>query len=253
MSRTELKEDGAAALAVLTVPSRGLALVIERRRSLTVILVATAASLLFAAVAVPRLDFEKAAARQLESAPGGAEMTPFQREEEAVKARKVGSVAVYAASAFSPALSVLATALILWLAFKVAGTAPPFKGTLAVAAHGLLPVLLAPLLLLPALVAKAPVDPEALGRLLPSNLGALLPEKGSPILLAVASSFDLFSFWSLALVTAGMIGLTGASRRRAGTVVGLLWVAYVALLKIAPAAAMAAAKGMGGGGGGGAG
>jgi hypothetical protein len=245
MSRTDLKEDGAAAVAVLTAPRRGLALVIERRRSLTAILAATVVSLLFAVVAVPRLDFDKAASRQIEAGPGAADMTPFQREEAVIQARKVGSVAVYAGSVFSPALSVLVAALFLWLGFKVAGTSPTFKGTLAVAAHGLLPVLLAPLLLLPAIVARAPIDPTGLARLLPSNLGALLPEQASPILLAAATSIDLFSLWSMVLLILGMSTLTGASTRRATTVVGLLWLAHLCLLRIAPAAM--AAKAMGGG------
>ena len=247
MSRTDLIEDGAVAAAVLTAPRRGLELVVARRRSLTAILIATAVSILFAAVAVPRLDFEKAASKQLEMGKEAAEMTPFQREEAIEQARKVGSIAVSAGSAFGPAFSVLAVAFFLWLGFKVAGTAPPLKGTVAVAAHGLLPVLLAPLLLLPAVVTKAPVDPEALNRLLPSSLAAFLPDQASPVLLALASSFDLFSFWSLALVTLGMIRLSGASPRRATTVVGLLWLAQVALLRIAPAAALAAARGLGGG------
>lgn len=247
MSSIELREDGAAAAAVLTAPARGLALVVERRRSLTAILIATAVSLLFAIVAVPRFDFEKAALQQIELAPGASEMTPFQRDEAVAQARKIGGVAVYAASAFSPAFSVLVVAFFLWLAFKVAGAAPPFKGTLAVAAHGMLPVLLAPLLLLPAIVMKAPVDPTGLSRLFPSNLGAFLPEQSSPVMLAVAGSLDLFSLWSLVLVTAGMASLAGTSRRRAATAVGLLWVAYVCLLRIAPAAAMAASRGMGSG------
>jgi hypothetical protein len=247
MSRTELIADGATAAAVLTAPGRGLDLVVTRRRSLVALGLATVASILFAFAAAPRLDFEKAASRQLEMGPAAAEMTPFQQEEAVTQARKIGTIAVYAGSVFSPAISVLAAAFFLWLGFKVAGAAPPFRGTLAVAAHGLLPVLLAPLLVIPAVVARAPVDPEALGRLLPSSLAALLPAQAAPVLVALASSFDVFSFWSLALVTMGMIRLSGASPRRAATVVGLLWLAQVALLRIAPAAAMAATRGLAGG------
>jgi hypothetical protein len=242
MSRTELREDGAAAVAVLTAPRHGLDLVVARRRSLVAILIATVASILFAAAAVPRLDFARAATRQLEMSPEAAEMTPFQREEKIEQARKVGSIGVYAGSAFSPALSVLVAAFFLWLGFKVAGTSPPFRGTLAVAAHGLLPTLLAPLLMLPAIFMKAPIDPEALTRLLPSNLAAFLPEQASPVALAAAASFDLFSFWSLVLVAMGMARLSGASPRRATAVTVVLWLAFVGLLRIAPAAALAAAR-----------
>ena len=128
MSRTELREDGAAAVAVLTAPRRGLDLVVARRRSLVAILIATVASILFAAAAVPRLDFARAATRQLEMSPEAAEMTPFQREETVEQARKVGTIGVYAGSAFSPALSVLVAAFFLWLAFKVAGHRAPVQG-----------------------------------------------------------------------------------------------------------------------------
>lgn len=156
----------------------------------------------------------------------------------------MGSIGVYASSAFAPAFSVLVAAFFLWLAFKVAGTSPPFKGTLAVAAHGLLPSLLSPLLLLPAIFMQAPVDPESLTRLLPSNLAAFLPAQASPVAVAAAASFDLFSLWSLALVAMGMARLSGASPRRAAIVSGLLWLAHVAVFRIAPVAAMAAARGM---------
>jgi hypothetical protein len=249
MSRTDLREDGAVAATVLTAPSRGLDLVVVRRRSLVAVLVATLASLLFAVAAVPRLDFAKAASRALEMGPAAAEMTPFQREEAIEQTRKVGGIAFYAGSAFTPALSALAAAFFLWLAFKVAGTSPPFKGTLAVTAHGLLPVMLSKLLMLPAIILKAPIDPEALQRLLPSSLAAFLPEKLSPVALAAAGALDLFAFWSLALVVVGMSKLSGASTRRATVTVVVLWLAYVALLRVAPAAAMAAARGMAGGGG----
>jgi hypothetical protein len=245
MTLSQLREDGAAAVAVFTAPRRALDLVVARRRSLVAILIATAASLLFAAAAVPRLDFEKAATRKLEMAPAAdaAEMTPFQREEAIEQARKVGSIGVYAGSAFAPAFSVLAAAFFLWLAFKVAGTAPPFKGTMAVTAHGLLPLMLSPLLELPAIFQKAPVDPVALSRLLPSNLAFYLPAGATSVLVAAASSVDLFSFWSLALLALGMARLSGASPRRAAIVVGLLWLAQVGLLRIAPTA-LAAASGM---------
>jgi hypothetical protein len=93
---------------------------------------------------------------------------------------------------------------------------------------------------------NAPVDPETLTRLLPSNLAALLPAQASPVAVAAASSFDLFSLWSLALVVLGMTRLSGASTRRALVVVGLLWLAHVALFRIVPVAAVAAARGMAG-------
>jgi hypothetical protein len=242
MSRTDLLEDGRTIAAVLTSPARGFDRVVTSPRPLTPILLATAVALLFAAVAVPRLDFAKAADAQLQMTGAGGDMTQHQRDEALEQARKVGTVATWAGSAVSPALSVLVVALVLWLAFKVAGTSPPLKGSVAVAAYALLPHFLSTLLFIPALVARAPVDPAELQRLVPSSLAWFLPAGGSPVLAAVAGSIDLFSLWAVVLLVLGMARLSGASLRRSAITVTLLWLTYVALLKVAPAAAMAAAR-----------
>jgi len=242
MTSSELRVDAVTVLAVLTSPRRGLDLVVEHRRSFVAILVATLASLICAAAVVPRLDFAKAGSRALELSPAAAEMTPFQREEAVEQVRNVGTVGFYASSAFMPALSVLVAAFFLWLAFKVAGTTPQFRGTLAIVAFGLLPGTLSELLAIPAVIQQAPVDPEAMGTLIPSSLAALMPSGTSSVGMALASSFDFFSIWTLGLLTLGMTKLCGASLRRSGVVVGVLWIAYMAI-KVAGAAATRAAGG----------
>lgn len=246
MSRTDLALDGTVLVATLTRPDRGLAAVAARRRSLTALAVATLASLLFTAVAVPRVDFGRDAGQ---GGPQAEELTPHQVEEARVQAAKIGAVAGYASALLGPALVVLGSALALWLAFKVAGTRPGLKATVAVAAHALLPVFLAQLLAVPAVLAKAPLGAQELPRLLPSSLAALLPAGASPVLTALASSFDLFTVWAVVLLVIGMAKAAGATRLRAAAVVGLLWAAQIGVLKIAPAAAAAAAqagKAMGG-------
>jgi len=242
MSRTDLALDGSVLLAALTRPDQGLGAVATRRRSLTALALATLASLLFAAAAVPRTDFSlgPTAGAKGDGSPA-EELTPHQQEEARLQAQKVGAVAGYARAALGPAVTVLLSALALWLAFKVAGTRPDLKGTLAVSTHALLPVFLSPLLAIPAIIQKAPVAPQEVGRLLPSSLAALLPPGGSPVLAAAASSFDLFTLWTVVLLVLGMAKLTGATRRRATAVVLLLWAAQIALLRIAPAAAAAQA------------
>jgi hypothetical protein len=240
MSRTDLSEDGAVVLATLASPSRGLASAAARRRSLTAIGVATLASLLLAAAAVPRPDFAAAAdARPRE--PGAEEPTPHEREEARLQAAKVGALAGWAGASLGPALTVLGAALALWLGFKVAGTRPDLRATVAVTAHALLPVALARLLAVPAALAHAPLRVEELPLLLPSSAAALLPPGSAPALAAAAASLDLFVLWALALLVAGMVRVTGATRLRAAAVVGVLWLAQVALLGVVPAAAAARA------------
>jgi len=240
MTRTDLTEDGAVLVAALTAPGRGLAAVAARQRLLTALLVATLASLLVALVTVPRTDFTRDVAAQL--GREAAAMTPHQLEEAEAQAAKLGAVAGYAGAGLGPALAILGTGLACWLAFKVAGTRPGLKASLAVSAHALLPLFLARLLTLPAVLLQAPLPAADLPRLLPSSLAALLPAGASPLALAAASSLDLFTAWAVVLLVLGMARVAGASRRRAGLVVAVLWAAQVAFLKLAPAAMAAGPK-----------
>lgn len=242
MTKSELLEDGSVVLRALTAPSRGLGDAILRRRSATALAVATLASLLVASVALPRVDWEAAGAAQLDArGPQAQELTQHDREEAVATARKVGHVAGWASAAFLPSLFALGAAVFLFLGFRVAGTRPGFGETFAVAAHGMLPVWLGGVLAIPALVRRAPVPPDELPRLLPSSLAALLP-RGSPApLVAALSAAELFTLWALVLVATGMARASGASRARAFTVTAVLFLSYVALLKVAPAALAAAA------------
>lgn len=240
MTRTELSEDGALLVAALAAPGRGFAEVAARRRSLTAILAATLSALLLAMVAVPRLDFSREA--DLGQGPEAQAMTPHQVEEAQAQAAKIGAVGWYGGAGFLPVLSVLGTALSCWLAFRVAGTRPGFKATVAVTAHALLPLFLAKLLTLPAVLLQAPVVASDAARLLPSSLASLLPASAPAVAIAAASSLDLFTVWAVVLLVVGMVRVSGASPRRAAVVVALLWMAQIALFKLAPAALAAAGK-----------
>jgi len=241
MSRTDLSEDGAVLLQTLTAPGRGLDAVAARRRSLTALAAATLVSLLVAFVAVPRLDFSDRA--DLGSPAEAQAMTQHQLEEAQAQAAKLGAITGYAGAGFGPALAALGTALSCWLAFRVAGTRPGLKATVAVSAHALLPLALAQLLVLPAVLQKAPLRASELAQLLPSSLAALLPAQASPLALAAASSLDLFGLWAAVLLALGMARVAGASRRRAAAVVAILWLAQIAFLKVAPAAMAAGQRG----------
>jgi len=246
MTRSELLEDGSVVLHALTEPSRGLPEAVARRRAVTALAVATAASLLLAAVALPRVDWESAAAAKLAAAgPQAQDVTQHDREEAVATARKIGHVAGWAGAAASPSLLALGAAAFLFVGFRVAGTRPGFKETFAVAAHGMLPSWIGALLAIPALVLRAPIAPDDLPRLLPSSAAALLPQGAPAPAIAGLSALELFTVWSIALVASGMAIASGASRARALTVTIVLFLAYVALFKVVPAASLAAGPGGG--------
>lgn len=241
MTRTDLSEDGAVLVSTLTAPWRGLAAAAERRRLLTALLAATLASFLVALVTVPRVDFTGGV--EAGRGPEAAAMTPHQLEEAEAQAAKLGAIAGYAGAGLGPALAILGTGLACWLAFRVAGTRPGFKATMAISAHALSPLFLSQLLTLPAVLLKAPLAAADVPGLLPSSLAALLPAGTSPLALAAASSLDLFTAWAVVLLALGMARVAGASRVRAAVVVAVLWSAQIAFLKLAPAALAAGMKG----------
>jgi len=249
MLSPEITRDGSVLLTTFTSPARALGEVAARRRSLVALAVATFAALLFAAVAVPRIDYVRAA--ELQMGPMAGELTEFQRAEKIAQAQKLGTIAAFAGALSQPTLLALGAALALFAGFRVAGAKPGFKGTFAVTSHGMLPLWLGQLLAIPALLARAPVDPSELPKLLPSSLAAFAPGRVPPPLLGFLSAVDLFAFWSLALVVAGMARTAGVSKRRAAAVTLVLWASYVAVFKVAlPAMGGGGGRGPGGPGGG---
>lgn len=247
MTATELAQDGTVVVRTLVHPARGLVEAVGRRRVATALGVATLASLLYAAVLVPRLDYEAVASAKLErGGPQAAEVTPHQREEAVATARKLGHVSGWSGAALGPALAALAAAAFLFLGFRVAGTRPAFKETFAATVHGMMPAFLAPLLAIPAIVARGVIAPGDAPRLLPSSLAALFPSAPPPVAGAL-SSLDLFTLWALGLVSLGMARASGASRLRAFTVTLVLFASYVALVKVAGPALLAGGPGPRGG------
>jgi len=215
-------------------PSTELPRAAEERRYWVPLLFATAAALLFSIVAVPRIDFERAAADALDRSEGAAQMTPHDRETKLEQARKVAALAAYSGAAFGTGLTALLAAFWVWMAFKVVGGAKPgFAQTFTVMCWALLPGAFEALLAIPALLLRGTLLPEQLGSLLPSNLGILLPAGASGPLSSFLGAVDLFSLWAVWIVVAGMAGVAKVSRRRALVTVTVLWLAYVAVFRVA--------------------
>jgi hypothetical protein len=223
----------ALAQSPLLHPSTELPRAAEQRRYWVPLLFATAAALLFSIVAVPRIDFERAASEAIDRGEGAAQMSPHDRETKLEQARKVAALAAYTGAAFGTALTALLAALWVWMAFKVVGAQPGFAQTFTVMCWALLPGAVAALLTLPALLVHGLIMPDQVGSLLPSSLGVLLPEGTKGPLASFLGAIDLFSLWALWLVSVGMAGVARVSRARALVTVSVLWLAYVAVFRVA--------------------
>jgi hypothetical protein len=214
-------------------PTTQLPRAAEQRQYLVPLLLATAAALLFSIVAVPRIDFDNAAADAIDRAEGASQMTPHEREVKIEQTRKVAALAAYSGAAFGTALSALLAAFGLWLAFRVVASKPGFAATFTVMCWALLPGAIESVLSIPAVLLRATILPEQMATLLPANLGVLLPAGAPAPLAGFLGAIDLFSIWSLWIVVAGMAGVAHVSRRRSLVTVTVLWLSFVAVFRVA--------------------
>jgi len=214
-------------------PSVQLPRAAEQRQYLVPLLLATAAALLFSIVAVPRVDFERAATDAIDRGEGAAQMSPHDREVKLEQARKVAALAAYTGAAFGTTISALIAALGVWLAFQVVGRSPGFLPTFTVLCWALLPGAIESILSIPALLVRGMIPVEDLASILPANLGVLLPAGAKGQLASFLGAVDLFSLWSIWIVAAGMAGVAHVSRRRSLLTVTVLWLAYVGVFRVA--------------------
>jgi hypothetical protein len=121
--------------------------------------------------------------------------------------------------------------LILWGLLTVLGGTINYKTSLAVALHAMMPFAVAGLLTIPVVMARAEVSMEEMqtGSVLSSNLAAFAPEEASPILMALLSSVDVFSLWTIALLVLGYRLAAKVSTGKAAAAVLVLWIVGIAI------------------------
>jgi hypothetical protein len=245
MSATDLLNDGSTVLRTLARPASGLTALTERPRAAVALGVATALALAAAAVTVPRTDYGPGQAAVENAAEGQpvAEPTQYEREQSAMTARKLGALLDWSRAAFLPSLLAALAAGGLTLGFRTCGARASFQHALAVTAHGMLPIWLARLLSIPSALVQAPISAADVPRLLPSSAAALLPPGASPALAGALGALDLFALWAVWLVALGMARAAGTSRTRALVTTLVLYLAYVAVFRVAIPSALAAPGG----------
>jgi hypothetical protein len=217
----------------LLQPGRALSAVPSRRTLLAGLVAATVASVLAAAVVIPRVDYARAADLEISTRPAAAEMTPHAREEAIATAVKVARVGAWSKALFVPVLRALGIAFAAFLAFRVAGGQPTFAGSVAVSALAVLPLALRDLLAIPAALVRGSIPPSDAAHLLPSSLAALLPSGAPPPLARAAGGVDLFGLWCAALLALGMAAASRVSLGRAAAVVTLIFIALIAVGDVA--------------------
>jgi hypothetical protein len=154
-----------------------------------------------------RINWREFMSQQIEKSPRAANMSPEQKQQQIEGGAKFSPPFTYAIGAIGPAIGILLFALVMWGAFSLFGGASTnFKTAFSIASHAALTGLVSTPLLILILYAKA-YGTTDLDNPVAANLAAFLPEEASKWLVALAKSFDLFTFWTLILLAIGFAAI----------------------------------------------
>lgn len=178
-----------------------------------------------------RINWRQYIGAQIERNPQSANMTAEQKEQRIEGGVKFAPPFTYAIGVVAPILSMLIVALVMWGAFNLLGGANTNYGTsLGITAHAFMTGLVSSILYLLILYLK-PYGTVDLDNPIAANLGAFLPDDSAKWLVALGTSIDIFSFWTLILLAIGF-GTTNPRKlqgSKAFTIAFAVWAVYVVL------------------------
>ncbi len=120
-------------------------------------------------------------------------------------------------------------ALIFLVGLKMFGSEIDYVRALGVTLHGYMPGALAALLNIPILLSRSTISFEEAtqGGVLVSSLAAFAPEDASATLKSLLGSVDLFSIWTVILLSLGFKIVGKVSTAVSTGIVVLLWLIYI--------------------------
>jgi hypothetical protein len=166
------------------------------------------------------------------------QLPPDQQERSLQLQLKYGPPYVYAIGAISPAIAaVVIAAVFLGLFNLVFGARLGFKTSLSIVAHSWMTGVVSGLLGVLIIFLKDPSTVD-LQNLIASNAGAFLSSDSPKWLIALGTSFDLFTFWTMILMAIGysVAAPKKLSFGKAFVSIVVVWL-LVVLLRVGAAAA----------------
>lgn len=120
-------------------------------------------------------------------------------------------------------------AALFWIGFRLFGSEMDYLRSLATTLHGYMPLAVGSLINLPLMLSRESLtfEESMQGGVLVSSLKAMAPEDASPVTEALLGSLDLFTIWTLVLLTIGYKAVAKVSTAVASGIVILFWLVYV--------------------------
>ena len=182
-----------------------------------------------------RVGWDRVAQHQIEASSRGQQATAEQRQQQIAVAVKISQVVQWVGPPVGAFLITLIIAAVLMGIVGGIMSAPvKFKQMFAITAWSGFPNMVFSLLAVVLLFIKNP-DDFNINNPLAFNPGALMdPQTSSKFIYSLASSFDLFSFWTIFLLATGLKAAAGKKLSFGGALFSVLlpW-AVVVLIKAA--------------------
>ncbi len=156
-------------------------------------------------------------------------MTAEQRDNMVDTQTKFAAPFAYGITVVGPFIAAVIIAAVLMLAFSVIlGTKVGFKQSLGIVSYSWAPGLIGVLLGIVILFLKDPSTID-LEHLVATNIGSYLPDSSPKWLVTFLTSFDLFTFWNMALMAFGFSAVDPkkVSWGKAFATVFALWFLFV--------------------------
>ncbi|HWZ82763.1 MAG TPA: YIP1 family protein [Terriglobales bacterium] len=195
---------------------------------------------MFIFVVDQKVGFRKVVENQLRIQPKQAErverLPPDQREKAMDQQTGFWKVLSYGGPVVG-LIFYLVIAGVLFATFKFGANADMrFKTMFALAVFAWLPQIFVSLLAVLSLLAGVSSDGFMIQSPAATSLGTFVDPAASPVMFALLSSIDIFTFWSLVLMAIGVVAISKVKRGTAFAVV-FGWFAFWVVVKIGLAAA----------------
>jgi hypothetical protein len=177
-----------------------------------------------------KVDWRDVASKRIEESPRAANLSPEQKEQQLAMSAKISPPIAYAFGIAWPILQALIVGGVLLLAYNVIGGAGArFSSSLGITAHAYFPWILYSLLFILILYLKAPGTVD-LDNPIATNIGAFLPESTPKAMMSLAKSIDLFSIWTLLLISIGFAATNPKKLKGKSLSIAIsVWAIYVAI------------------------
>jgi hypothetical protein len=223
--------EGARLAGVYFDPGKTFADVAARPRWWVPMALLVIASLVMITCYSQHVGWERMLRQQIESSPRTQNMTPEQRE--AIIQQQVKFVPIFGyimAVVGTPVFMIIVAAVLMFIFNLIFGAEIPFKRALAAVAYAWMTGLVAIILSIIVMYIKSPEDFD-IQNPLAFNLGAFLASDAPKWLKSLAGSFDLFTFWTIALLGIGFAAASAKKMAWSKAVVGVIlpWIVWVVL------------------------